>query len=1017
MALTQTQVSQLYVAIFGRSSEGEGNTYWQTRVEGMSATATAMLENPAAIEYFGDNLDTNEKFISAIYLNTLGKTATEDPDGIAFWVGLLNDGMSKGEVVAALIEAAQDPKNAGPAQDMFNNKVTVSNYTADNIAKADVKDLAKFSELNNSVTSDPKTVEAAEKAVDEMAKTEVTGETKYLEVTQDKLDGTAGNDLFVADVAQNQNGQQVNTLGSGDIINGGAGNDTLDATLIAAYNVAGKAMDITPTTNSVENIIINAQISDNASSATDKVILNARKMTGIEKISSKYSDADLLVKNLQGGKNTDGTKYISKDMTIGMEYTGNKDSKWDEANLTVLFDQDYLTRNSEQKNGQILVLNNADNLLSNTNNGTTHSPLEGFESFTFTVGAKLVKVEITGLTTYAQLVDAINAKLTKEGLTTVKASALPLKDAYYFDTGVVAGKYNEILIENEGSEAVNITKIVKGDAYVKAALNSGAKDVETETTNIPLSINVDLEKVGLAADGGALIIGSMNKDGQNKFNVKQKVTTTDTLAGFDEFNVTVSGSKQESSSLSKLVSTDNTLRKVTIDSAAKSTANLTIGNSNTNFAGGVSTPITTSLLAANAFKDVQVVDASAFKGNLTLNAGITADITKKYLNNDAKVNFAEDTGLSFKGEVALFDYNGGAGNDVLNIFIDEAAIANTFVGGTKNVFEMDINGGAGNDKITVTFDGAAVLTTPFITNISINGGAGNDIIDISNAASVGSAIAKDGTGATFTVAFNGNFGNDKIIGFNAGAITTTDEVQSLVTTGITVHTNETVVVKIGDAIVGNYIFDGTKYTVGANTYNTLDALLTAELTTGSNGQFTSVTGAGTLALTATGKNVETVTVDVLPAGHTAGSYDSTSPIHSVSSTTTAQGGLLSGATGADTLDFSAYNVKGVVVDRGATDLFGTDATVATQTAAQAALFGVASGANVTTANKFIYLEVSAHDSSVYNVYEATTKVGGTAGANIDFGTTGNATKGNVIGSIDLVTDTLWTTLDASQLLF
>ncbi|MGJ0330421.1 DUF4214 domain-containing protein [Aliarcobacter cryaerophilus] len=396
MALTQTQVSQLYVAIFGRSSEGEGNTYWQTRVEGMSATATAMLENPAAKEYFGDNLDTNEKFISAIYLNTLGKTATEDPDGIAYWVKLLNDGMSKGEVVAALIEAAQDPKNAGPAQDMFNNKVTVSNYTADNIAKADVKDLAKFSELNNSVTSDPKTVEAAEKAVDEMAKTEVTGETKYLKVTQDKLDGTAGNDLFVSDVAQNQNGQQVNTLGSGDIINGGAGNDTLDATLIAAYNVAGKPMDITPTTNSVEIVNINAQISDYKPGSApgtvvheDEVILNARKMTGIEKISSKYSDADLLVKNLQGGKNTDGTKYISKDMTIGMEYTGNKDSNWDEANLTVLFDQDYLTRNSEQKNGQILVLNNADNLLSNTNTGTTLSPLEGFDSFTFTEVKKL----------------------------------------------------------------------------------------------------------------------------------------------------------------------------------------------------------------------------------------------------------------------------------------------------------------------------------------------------------------------------------------------------------------------------------------------------------------------------------------------------------------------------------------------------------------------------------------------------------------------------------------------------
>ena len=31
--LTQTQVSQLYVSIFGRASEGEGNAYWSSEQE------------------------------------------------------------------------------------------------------------------------------------------------------------------------------------------------------------------------------------------------------------------------------------------------------------------------------------------------------------------------------------------------------------------------------------------------------------------------------------------------------------------------------------------------------------------------------------------------------------------------------------------------------------------------------------------------------------------------------------------------------------------------------------------------------------------------------------------------------------------------------------------------------------------------------------------------------------------------------------------------------------------------
>ncbi len=42
MSLTQTQVSQLYVAIFNRASEGSGNAFWQA-LDDMAAAATQML--------------------------------------------------------------------------------------------------------------------------------------------------------------------------------------------------------------------------------------------------------------------------------------------------------------------------------------------------------------------------------------------------------------------------------------------------------------------------------------------------------------------------------------------------------------------------------------------------------------------------------------------------------------------------------------------------------------------------------------------------------------------------------------------------------------------------------------------------------------------------------------------------------------------------------------------------------------------------------------------------------------
>ena len=162
-----------------------------------------------------------------------------------------------------------------------------------------------------------------------------------------------------------------------------------------------------------------------------------------------------------------------------------------------------------------------------------------------------------------------------------------------------------------------------------------------------------------------------------------------------------------------------------------------------------------------------------------------------------------------------------------------------------------------------------------------------------------------------------------------------------------------------------------------------------------------------LTLTAVDKNVNEVTVTVTKQIETVGTYDKdTTPIHTATSTTQAQGGLLDG--GADTLDFSAYNVKGVVINNGSTDIFGSNAgTVLTPSAD---LFA-------TAGNKFIYLEASKHDANIYDVYMATSKLATTV-TDINFdATAGNAVKGSILGSIQLDDAADFTGMNASQLLF
>ena len=167
-SLTQTQVSQLYVSIFGRASEGEGNYYWQRTQDDMVVAANTMLETAAAQRYFGDTLNDNQEFIEFIYENTLGKTYLDDPTGIDFWVTALDYGYSKAQIIASLINSVMDPKYVGnPAQDRFINMVTVSNYCADKVSTVpDVNDLSAFLGFISNVTNDPLTVITAEANVD-----------------------------------------------------------------------------------------------------------------------------------------------------------------------------------------------------------------------------------------------------------------------------------------------------------------------------------------------------------------------------------------------------------------------------------------------------------------------------------------------------------------------------------------------------------------------------------------------------------------------------------------------------------------------------------------------------------------------------------------------------------------------------------------------------------------------------------------------------------------------------------
>ena len=168
MSLTQSHISALYIALFGRASEGAGNKFWlnaaNTQNLSMADIANAMLNTGAAKEYFGGSLNTDEKFINHIYENVLGKGAGIDKEGKAFWINKLKEGANKGFIASQLLKEALDPKYSNStdeatkaAHNLLVNKVLASNMVADsiqNVPNASIqKALKSFADINNNISS------------------------------------------------------------------------------------------------------------------------------------------------------------------------------------------------------------------------------------------------------------------------------------------------------------------------------------------------------------------------------------------------------------------------------------------------------------------------------------------------------------------------------------------------------------------------------------------------------------------------------------------------------------------------------------------------------------------------------------------------------------------------------------------------------------------------------------------------------------------------------------------------
>jgi hypothetical protein len=115
------QVERLYGATIGRAADVPGLVYWtQHRLWGMPVHELAGHLLGSAEWTEGHGQQSNEAFVDTLYQQVLGRMA--DDDGKAFWVGLLDGGLSRTTLVLAFSDSVENVTRTGTRLPMSDSQ-------------------------------------------------------------------------------------------------------------------------------------------------------------------------------------------------------------------------------------------------------------------------------------------------------------------------------------------------------------------------------------------------------------------------------------------------------------------------------------------------------------------------------------------------------------------------------------------------------------------------------------------------------------------------------------------------------------------------------------------------------------------------------------------------------------------------------------------------------------------------------------------------------------------------------
>jgi len=731
MPMTATQVQQLYVAYFNRPADYLGLQYWMTQSPSAAATAFAASSEYAAT-YAG--MDTGAR-VNAIYQNLFGHAA--DLPGLAYWSGQVSAGrLTIADVVVAVSNGAQGTDLAA-----FNAKVSaasafttaldttaeVTGYSgtgANNAAKA------WLAGINSAAQATTATATAALNATvaSVVAQGGTPGSTYALTTALDNLTGTSGNDTFNAVNTDTTAGNQ--TFTSGDVINGGAGVDTLNVQIGTAgtygladvssvevinanFKAAGTVSGLGNT--SVTNVNSNgstaaATFTNITSTAIGLGVYNTDQNATFGHVSTAVSGlADATTLTVSGV--TAGTVTLPSIETLNIVSAGNSDNVLTALtaaaattiNVSGSAKIDFGNANTVATTVNASASTGGVTLNSNTATAATITGGSGNDSITMTGGSAVSEVVSLGAGNDT-LVYSANLATTDtlnggDGTDTLRSTSALLTGYIKPSTATITNFETLAVSDALGANLtaanvqVGINSVVL-DAALAAArtitLEAGVKTV-TQTATQAAALTV--------SDTGTATTDSLTLDIAATVGAVDVLSEELVVNGFETVNIITSTTAAATQAVGAVTVTPDATGAVSINFSGNNT---------------VTTGVITASSAASG-----AVNASGLTGTATFtNVGATVGITSIVGSINADTLVGSATATTIDGGAGNDTITGGAGNDSLL----GAAGNDSITAAAGNDF---VDGGAGNDTIVFAGDLA--------TGDIIVGGAGTDTIKLTNA--------------------------------------------------------------------------------------------------------------------------------------------------------------------------------------------------------------------------------------------------------------------------------------------